>query len=55
MCHARKVTLKRLIKRLKPEAETIITDEQTGFRTGQYNTMITEQIFILRILYERYL
>ena len=53
MCHPSKVTLKRLINRLKPQAETIITDEQTG--AGQYNTLITEQIFSLRIPCERYL
>ena len=55
MCHPSKVTLKRLLNRLKPQPETIITEEQTGFRVGQYNTVITEQIFNLRILCERYL
>ena len=55
MCHPSKVTLKRLLNGLTPQAETIITEEQTGFREGQYNTVIPEQIFNLRILCERYL
>ena len=54
MCHPSKVTLKRLLNKLKPQAETIITEEQTGFRAGQYNTVITEQIVSLRILCQRY-
>ena len=36
----------------KPQAEKIITDEQTGLRTGRSTT---EQIFNLRILCEKHL
>ena len=49
--HPSKVMLKILLNRLKPKAE-IIAEEQAGFRAGR-NT--TEQIFSLRILYEKYL
>ena len=38
--------------RLKPQAEKIIAEEQTGFRAGRSTT---EQIFNLRILCEKYL
>ena len=44
--------LKITLNRLKPQAEKIIFEEQTGFRAGR-NT--TEQIFNLRILCEKYL
>ena len=50
--HASKVMLKILLNRLTPQAETIIAEEQTGFRPGRSTT---EQIFSLRILCERYL
>ena len=41
-----------LLNRLKPRAESIIAEEQAGFRSGRSTT---EQIFNLRILCERYL
>ena len=41
-----------LLNRLKPQAEEIIKEEQTGFRAGR-NT--TEHTFNLRILSEKYL
>ena len=44
--------LKILLNRLKPQAEKIIAEEQTGFRPGRSTT---EQIFNLRILCEKYL
>ena len=44
--------LKIILDRLQPQAETIIVEEQAGFRAGR-NT--TEQIFNLRILCEKYL
>ena len=47
-----KVMLKIILKRLKPQAEKIIAEEQTGFRAGRSTT---EQIFNLRILCEKYL
>ena len=50
--HASKVMLKILLNRLTPQAETIIAEEQAGFRPGRSTT---EQIFSLRILCERYL
>ena len=42
--------LKIILNRLKPQAK-IIAEEQTGFRAGRSTT---EQIFNLRILYEKY-
>ena len=45
-----KVMLK--LKRLQPQAEEIIAEEQAGFRAGRSTT---EQIFNLRILGEKYL
>ena len=48
--HPSKVMLKALLNRLKPQAESIIAEEQAGFRPGRSTT---EQIFNLRILYER--
>ena len=44
--------LKVILNRLKPQAEMIIAEEQAGFRAGR---SITEQIFILCILCEKYL
>ena len=44
--------LKIILNRLKPQAEKIIAEEQAGFRAGR---RITEQIFNLRILCEKYL
>ena len=44
--------LKTMLKRLKPQAEKIIAEEQAGFRAGRSTT---EQIFNLRILCEKYL
>ena len=44
--------LKILLNRLTPQAETIIAEEQAGFRLGRSTI---EQIFSLRILCERYL
>ena len=42
--------LKIILNRLKPQAENIIAEEQTGFRAGRSTT---EQIFNLRILCEK--
>ena len=50
--HLSKVMLRILLKRLKPQAEEIIKEEQAGFRAGRSTT---EQIFNLRILCEKYL
>ena len=47
-----KVMLKSLLKRLKPQAERIIAEEQAGFGSGR---SAIEQVFNLRILCERYL
>ena len=44
--------LKIILNRLKPQAEKILAEEQAGFRAGR---SITEQIFNLRILREKYL
>ena len=44
--------LKIILNRLKPQAEKIIAEEQTGFRAGRSTT---EQIFNLRVLCEKYL
>ena len=44
--------LKVILNRLKPKAEELIAEEQAGFRAGRSTT---EQIFNLRILYEKYL
>ena len=43
--------LKIILNRLKPPAEKIIAEEQTGFRAGRSTT----EIFNLRILCEKYL
>ena len=50
--HPGKVMLKIILKRLKPQAEKIIAEEQAGFRAGRSTTW---QIFSLRILCEKYL
>ena len=50
--HSSKVMLKIILTRLTPQAEKIIAEEQAGFRAG---SSTTEQIFNLRILYEKYL
>ena len=50
--HPSKVMLRILLKRLMPQAEEIIKEEQAGFRAGRSTT---EQIFYLRILCEEYL
>ena len=50
--HPSKVILKIILNRLKPQAEKIIAEEQAGFRAGRSTP---EQIFNLRILYEKYL
>ena len=44
--------LKVILKRLKPQAEEIIAEEQAGFRAGRSTT---EQTFSFRILCEKYL
>ena len=44
--------LKVILNRLKTQAEKITAEEQAGFRAGRSTT---EQIFNLRILYEKYL
>ena len=44
--------LRVILKRLKPQAEEIIAEEQAVFRAGR---SATEQIFNLRILCEKYL
>ena len=49
--HPSKVMLRILLNRLKPQAEEIIKEEQTGFRVGRSTT---EQFFNLRILCEKY-
>ena len=50
--HPSKVMLRSILNRLKPQAEEIIKEKQTGFRAG---SSTTEQIFSLRILCEKYL
>ena len=35
ICHPSKVLLKVLLNRLKPQAESVIAEEQAGFRSGQ--------------------
>ena len=52
ICHPSKVLLKVLLNRLKPQAASIIAEEQAGFRSGRN---ATEQIFSLRTLCETYL
>ena len=51
--HSSEVMLKVVLKRLNPQAEEIIAEEQAGFRAAGRST--TEQIFYLRILCEKYL
>ena len=50
--HSSKVMLKLILNRLKPQAEEIISEEQTGLRA---RISTTEQIFNLRVLCEKYL
>ena len=50
--HPSKVMLKTILNRLKPPAEKIIAEEQSGFRAGRSTI---EQTFNLRILCEKYL
>ena len=50
--HPSMVMLKIILNRLQPQAEEIIAGEKTGFRAGRSTT---EQIFNLRILFEKYL
>ena len=50
--HPSKVMLKIILNRLQPQAEGITAEEQAGFRAGRSTT---EQLFNLRILYEKYL
>ena len=50
--HSSEVMLKVILKRLKPQAEEIIAEEQAGFRARRSTT---EQILNLRILCEKYL
>ena len=50
--HSSKVMLKVILNRLKPQADDIIAEEQAGFRAG---ICTIEQIFNLRILWEKYL
>ena len=50
--HLSKVVLTILLNRLKPQAEEIIKEEQTGFRAGRSTT---EHTFNLRTLSEKYL
>ena len=52
ICHSSKVMLGIILNGLRPQAEKIIAIEQAGFRTERSTT---EQIFNLRILWERYL
>ena len=49
--HPSKVILNIILNRLKPIAESIISEEQAGFRPGRSTI---EQIFNLRILDEKY-
>ena len=49
--HPSKVMLKVLLNRLQPQTESIIAEEQAGFRHGRSTA---EQIFNLRILCEKY-
>ena len=48
--HPSKDMPKNMLNTLKPQAEKITAEEQAGFREGRSTT---EQIFNLRILYER--
>ena len=50
--HPSKVMLKFTLNRLRPQAEKIIAEEQARFRAGRSTT---EQIFNLRILWEKYI
>ncbi|KAK3881877.1 hypothetical protein Pcinc_013718 [Petrolisthes cinctipes] len=50
--HASKVMLRIILDRLKPQAESIIAEEQAGFRKGRSTI---EQIFNLRLFCEKHL
>ena len=50
--HPSKVMLRIILNRLRPVAESIIKEEQAGFRRGRSTT---EQIFNLRLICEKYL
>ena len=50
--HPKKLMLRILLNRLKPQAGEIIKEEQAGVRAGRSTT---EQMFNHRILYEKYL
>ena len=52
VCHPSKVLLQVLLNRLKRQAESIIAEEQAGFRAGR---SMTQQIFNFRILCKKYL
>ena len=52
LSHSSKVMLKAIVNWLTPQAEEIIAEEQAGFKAGR---SITEQVFSLRILCEKYL
>ena len=52
ICHPRKVMLRIILHRQKPQAEEVIKEEQAGFRAGRSTT---EQMFILIIFCEKYL
>ena len=49
--HPSKVMLKVIQNRLKPQAESIIAEEQAGFRAGRSTC---KQIFNIRVLCEKY-
>ena len=49
--HPSKILLKVILKRLQPQAEAILSEEQAGFRKGRSTS---EQIFNLRVLCEKY-
>ena len=50
--HPSKVLLQIILSRLKAQAESIMAEEQAGFRAGRSTT---EQILNLRILNEKYI
>ena len=52
ICHASKILLKIIQNRIKSKAESILAEEQAGFRSGRSTA---EQIFNLRVLTEKYL
>jgi exonuclease III len=50
--HPSKVLLRIMLSRLKAQAESLLAEEQAGFRTGRSTT---EQIFNLRIISEKFM